>query len=201
MKNTIITIIVTAIVTAIVTTMVILPMVNTTETTTAVIETTTEATPIFAGGLYGDLNWEWANGVLTISGEGAMTGTIKKENICSCDYPWNEYAEETTKIVVKEGVTTIGERAFEGFYEVETVVIANTVRSIGNRAFQYCESLETTSIPSNCTTIGEGTFAECYNLVTPYPNNAEVVGEDAFTGVKLIPIKTRTQALVPIKNK
>lgn len=194
-------ILVVSVVLAIAVTAIIAVKHTSTETTTSTIITSTEPNVVQAGGMYGDLKWGWKYGTLTISGEGAMTGTIEKENICSCDYPWNEYAEETTKIVVEEGVTTIGERAFEGFYEVETVVIANTVRSIGNRAFQYCESLETTSIPSNCTTIGEGAFAGCYNLVTPYPNNAEVVEEDAFAGVNLVSIETRTQELVPIKNK
>lgn len=176
--------------------------VNHTSTETIATSTTiSEPNVVQAGGLYGDLKWGWKYGTLTIEGEGAMTGTIEKENICSCDYPWARYAKETTKIVVEEGVTTIGNRAFEMFYELETVILPNTIVSIGERAFQYCDALETISIPSSTKTINDGAFAGCYNLVTTYPNNAEVVGEDVFAGVNLVPIETRTQKLVSIKNK
>ena len=141
---------------------------------------------MFAGGLYGDLRWTWENGVLTISGKGKMLNTMGIEATSVFEYPWQSYANETTKIIIENGVTTIGDYAFDMFHNVETVLIANTVEKIGVRAFQYGDALETCSIPSNCKVIEEGAFAGCHNLTMPYPNNVTVVGEDAFAGVNIL---------------
>lgn len=185
MKNTIITIITTAIVTALITTMVFLPMVNNTDTTEA-IETTTEATPTFAGGLYGDLSWEWNNGTLTISGEGAMKSVMQEIIVdCASQYPWFSYHNETTKLVVCEGVTTIGDYAFDMFYNLETVIIPDSVKTIGKRAFQYNDALKTIQFSNSLETIGEGAFAGCHNLTTLCPDSVKNIGEDAFAGVHL----------------
>lgn len=69
--------------------------------------------------------------VLTISG----SGTIE-----SSDIPNPRYF---TKVIIEEGVTSIGNTAFRGCSSLESVVIPSSVTEIGNYAFQGCSSLET----------------------------------------------------------
>lgn len=69
--------------------------------------------------------------VLTISG----SGTIE-----SSDIPNPRYF---TKVIIEEGVTTIGASAFQGCSSLASVVIPSSVTEIGNYAFQGCSSLAT----------------------------------------------------------
>ena len=187
MKNTIITIITTTIVTAILTTMVILPMVNNANTTeTTATTTTTEPNVVQAGGMYGDLKWGWKYGTLTIEGEGAMKSVMQEIIVdCASHYPWFSYHNETTKLVVCEGVTSIGDYAFDMFHNLETVILPDSVKTIGKRAFQYNDALETIQFPNALETIKEGAFAGCHNLTILCPNTVKEIGEDAFAGVHL----------------
>ena len=80
------------------------------------------------------ISFTFSNGVLTITGSGAMT-----------DYrgylayrPWNSYANSATKIVVSNGVTRIGASAFEGFRHVTEIVLPSSVTALGTNAFKDC---------------------------------------------------------------
>ena len=61
-------------------------------------------------------------------------------------------------------VTTIGEGAFEGCYDLTSVIIPDSVVTIGKNAFIRCSSLYSVTFGSNVETIGEGAFSECYGL-------------------------------------
>ena len=62
-------------------------------------------------------------------------------------------------------VTSIGDRAFESCDEVDKVVIPNGVRSIGECAFQST-AINSVTIPSTVTSIGAGAFANCHLLTS-----------------------------------
>lgn len=83
--------------------------------------------------------------------------------------PWKFLSEKITKVVVKDGVTSIAARAFR-LPNVTEVSIPASVTSIGNLVFEACEKLTTVhwtgdwidhaSMPFNgfsrCSSLGEG---------------------------------------------
>lgn len=69
-----------------------------------------------------------------------------------------------TKIVIPEGVTTIGEAAFHRCSSLVTVVLPSTLRTIEGEAFSYCSALQEIVIPEGVTTIGNAAFRRCTAL-------------------------------------
>jgi hypothetical protein len=57
---------------------------------------------------------------------------------------------DVTDVVIPDGVTSIGDRAFRFHKSLESVkvTIPNSVTSIGDRAFAYCKSLKSVIIPN-----------------------------------------------------
>ena len=74
--------------------------------------------------------------------------------------------EEVTKLVIPEGVTSIGDRAFSYCNSITSVTIPASVTSIGDSAFNECDSLTSIIIPKDVTWIGSFAFAYCDNLTT-----------------------------------
>ena len=96
------------------------------------------------------LNVTWAlagtspNYTLTISGTGAM-----KDYGVPDDLPWKDYRSSITSVVIEDGVTSIGNMAFEGCNNANltSVTIPASVTSIGDFAFGYCTYLASVTIP------------------------------------------------------
>ena len=72
--------------------------------------------------------------------------------------------ERVGKIVIPNGVTSIGYRAFEWCSNLTEVIIPDSVTSIGNSAFSNCSSLTEVVIPDSVTSIGGYAFAYCSSL-------------------------------------
>ena len=71
--------------------------------------------------------WELdAGGLLTIQSDTGMTNWV------SSSYG---YKAQVKKVVLKDGVTSIGRSAFEGYSNLTSVEIPNSVTSIGSYAF------------------------------------------------------------------
>lgn len=157
---------------------------------------------VVASGTCGDaLTWKLdSKGTLTISGTGAMTDYTK-----SGVAPWNKDYEEIRFVVIENGVTTIGEYAFENCTLLESVAISDSVEKMGKYAFSGCSALKRISLPDsiaqigNCafrasgleavkipegvTLLGEGMFARCPNLQTvELPSTLQTIRENAFIG-------------------
>ena len=88
-------------------------------------------------------------------------------------------------IAIDGEVTTIGYRAI---YETDAdtkvltgVTIPEGVTEIGQDAFQHCENLATVTLPEGLKTIGRSAFDYCYNLTIPqFPASLELVDQKAF---------------------
>ena len=93
---------------------------------------------------------------LTISGTGAMTDYEK-----ASDRPWDGYRSSIKSIVIGNGVTSIGNNAFQGCYRLPSIAIPASVKSIGNNAFQGCSGLTSIDIPASVTSIGDDAFQGC----------------------------------------
>lgn len=92
-----------------------------------------------ANGTCGDnLTWDFTNGVLTISGTGAMTNYNSGTAI-----PWYSNRENVEALVLPDGITSIGSYAFYKCSGLTSVTIPNSVMTIGNYAFCNCSALKT----------------------------------------------------------
>lgn len=71
-------------------------------------------------------------------------------------------------ITIPEGITSIGDYAFDSRYSLKSITIPNSLTSIGDSAFFNCTSLRSIVIPSNITNIGVCAFENCLRLVEVY---------------------------------
>lgn len=100
------------------------------------------------------------SGVLTISGTGEMFDYSGFESA-----PWKDYSEGINTIIIDEGITHIGDFAFEA-NQIQSLNFPTTLNSIGQYAFYECKSLKEVIALGNLNFIGGGAFAGCTNLET-----------------------------------
>ena len=130
-------------------------------------------------GTCGDnVTWRLSDdGVLTISGTGDMAdfewdGT-----------PWCSVSSQVKSVVIKDGVTSIGDCAFGGCISLTSVSIPDGVISIGFAAFESCSLLTGVTIPNSVTGIGDYAFGYCSSLISvTIPGSVTSIGEAAFAG-------------------
>ena len=106
------------------------------------------------------LTGESTNYTLTITGSGAMANYAS-----SSVQPWNDYRSSIKTVVIGNGVTSIGERAFYNT-GLTSIDIPASVTSIGNYTFAKCTGLTSIEIPASVTSIGDDAFWNCSNLAT-----------------------------------
>ena len=117
-----------------------------------------------------------SNGLLTISGTGEMVNSISNRYS-----PWYNYEGVIEKVVIGEGVTRIGNSAFDGCTALSSIAIPNSVTSIGEDAFSNCTSLTSITIPDSVTGIGYYAFRNCTSLTSiEISNSVTSIGDSAF---------------------
>ena len=85
-----------------------------------------------------NLTWTLScDSTLTISGTGAMADWGLASNV-----PWYAYRNAIKTVVIEEGVTTIGARAFHSCYNLTSITIPSTVTQIGQNVFMGCPVLD-----------------------------------------------------------
>ena len=132
-----------------------------------------------------NLTWKlYADGTLTISGTGAMK---------DYDYDSNRSPvyrnSDVKKVVIEDGVTSIGNSAFEWCSSLSSVTIPDSVTSIGEAAFYNCSDLTSITIPDSVTSIGEVAFYNCSDLTSiTIPDSVTSIGKWAFFGCGLTSI-------------
>ena len=96
------------------------------------------------------------DGTLTIRGTGDTKdyGYINNQNTYS---PWNNINNQIIRVIIGDGVT-----------------------SIGNELFSSCTSLQSITIPNGVTRIGEGAFSSAALTSITIPNSVTSIGDNAF---------------------
>ena len=133
----------------------------------------------------GPLTWSLKEGVLTISGQGAMPNYEVA--------PWDEERNTITKVIIGSGVETIGDNAFKNCKRIYSVIYTLSaegecaIRSIGNSAFEGCYSLASIYIPNNVTTLGRFAYAGCKKVTfVAFSEKMSVIPESAFENCRNI---------------
>ena len=133
-----------------------------------------------AGGTCGD-NLTWTldeEGTLTISGTGEKYSFIYADAS-----PWYTLRPKIKRGVISNGVTAVGNEAFDGCENLTSVEIANSVTTIGEGAFYKCTSLGEISIPNSVTVIKRNAFYGCGQLSNIEITDSVVkIGSFAFNG-------------------
>jgi len=90
--------------------------------------------------------------------------------------------ENLKSIVIPEGITSIGNGAFEECFNLTSVKLPEGLVSIGLSAFSNCRSLKNITIPESVTYIGGGAFSLCQSLESIIiPKNVLSSIEDEYT--------------------
>ena len=98
-------------------------------------------------------NFDEVTGTLNLSGSGEMYNLSPGEGA-----EWHAYYNKVKKIVINEGISSIGTNAFYGLEEAESIKIPHSVKTIYSGALQGCESIEEVHLPNNLTNIGTNAF-------------------------------------------
>lgn len=146
-----------------------------------------------------NLTWEFADGILTISGTGDMYDYSSADPA-----PWSAKNNDISEITVLDGVTSIGDNAFHSccaesidlqctslvsigknaFSRCTTltsIFIPDSVQSIGSEAFSLCEGLSMVELPTTLTKIPDGIFTDCTLLDSiTIPDTVTEIGANAF---------------------
>ena len=136
--------------------------------------------PMENGGICGtDVIWVFhENGTLVISGTGEMS------DFDSSGYwmaPWNKVGPERIhSVIIRDGITRIGNRAFWGCGNLKQVEIPQGVESLGISAFANCVSLESISLPETLRDISFAAFENCSSLKHIDMPGVTVIGIQTF---------------------
>ena len=130
------------------------------------------ADPVASGTCGTNVNWTLdSDGVLTISGSGAITNR----------YAYYDYRSNIRQVVVEDGVTAIPYSAYSSFPNLTSVSLGNSITSIGDLAFTGCQALTSVSFPASLTSIGNYAFMDCNQLSSvELPEGIQTLGIAAF---------------------
>lgn len=123
------------------------------------------------------MDWRMEGTTLIISGNGPMEDYWNELAYWQPKAPW--YGLDIQKVIIEEGITCIGDGAFEYAENLISVFIPKSVTRIGDMAFAYT-ALTDITIPEGVTSIGERVF-ECADLTSiTIPNSVTSIGDYLF---------------------
>ena len=130
-------------------------------------------------GICGDnLTWDLdQDGTLVIRGTGAMTDYDPDNNRS----PWSS-RYDIKKVIIQDGVTTIGAWAFNSCWYLTSIEIPNSVTRIGSHCIRFCGRLLDLVIPDSVTQIDSYAFDFNYLEKITLPPNITCIEDFTFNG-------------------
>ena len=133
-----------------------------------------------------------SDGSVTVIGEKAFSNNTA--------HPRNSvHSKGNSEIVIPEGVTKIGKRAFDFNYGLETVVMADSVKTIEKEAFLCCYKLKNIQFGKGVETIGDSAFYSSHSLsgALNLPDGIKKIGAYAFfdSGVQSVTIGKNVKSI------
>lgn len=100
----------------------------------------------------------------------------------------NNYNSKVKTVIIPEGYTNVGERAFYGFNSSVTmdfnIILPNTLREIDTEAFLEVKKLKDITLPEGLVTIGKRAFKDCISLTNPkFPSTLKEILSEAYSGI------------------
>ena len=133
---------------------------------------------VYNGTCGGNLTWtlNTEDSTLTITGSGDMT------NWTSENTPWYSMHDSFKRVIIGNGVTRIGNNAFNFCRRVTSIEIPNSVTSIGESAFSYIYDIQNIEIPNSVTNVGKYAFHNCTSLTNVSMSNNIISISDHMFG-------------------
>ena len=104
-----------------------------------------------------NLTWTlYDNNELVISGTGEMFDGYYYGNA-----PWYNYRAIIKSVVINEGVTSVGNSAFQNCTALSSVELPDSLEYIGSNAFEECISLISFELPAGIKSFSYGIFHGC----------------------------------------
>lgn len=129
-------------------------------------------------GTWGTLNWTlFAEGTLVIGGNGTMTDFDSSD----AKDAWHGYKDSVKKVFIGDGVSSIGNYAFDGFTKLESAKIGSGIKTIGDFAFAACYVLKDVNLPEGLEFIGRDGFSLCMDITSiTLPDSVKTLDKGAF---------------------
>ena len=139
---------------------------------------------------------------LTIRGKGPMKN-YDMDSVHSV--PWYDAIPKITRLIVDNGVTSLGDcvlHGFDGWHDAESlkeVTLPEGLTYLGDYAFDSAAELKSITLPSTLTTIGGAAFYECTVLTDiTIPSDVKTIDSMAFfgcTGLTSVTIPDKVETL------
>lgn len=129
-------------------------------------------------GTWENVSWSLSGKTLTISGSGDMPNADSSKKA-----PWITFDVE--KVVIKNGITSIGSQNFVQMTTITSVSYPNTLTTIGEAAFYRCYGLTEIVLPSSVKTVGTGAYCDCSDVTTIVTPGVTGLGYYAFEGTSV----------------
>ncbi len=91
-----------------------------------------------------------------------------------------QYKGKSKRVVIPEGITTIGASAFWNNTYIEEIVLPQSLKRLGGDCFYYCTSLKSVNIPSGVWIMGNNPFAGCPMLELTNESEHFVIEDDVL---------------------
>ncbi|MBR5973557.1 MAG: leucine-rich repeat protein [Clostridiales bacterium] len=102
-----------------------------------------------------NITWELDdNMTLTLSGSGVTKDYWDESN----QSPFYSIADRIKKVVIKDGITGLGDYLFYNCSSISAVELPNSLATIGRGVFSCCSSLKSISLPNNLSKLGLSVF-------------------------------------------
>lgn len=131
-----------------------------------------------SGNVNAYISWvlDGETGTLTVAGSGAIPSYRYSYA------PWYDYRESVKSIVISEGITEVGERAFYWSTNCTSVSLPSTLTAIREYGFNNLRALQTITLPKNLKTLEFCAFSECVALKSiVLPDSVTNVGPSVFS--------------------